>query len=111
MINNRIYQIHFRVDGWNSNSLIKSFTDEGIDTQLTLRNFSTGGYDLFDLFLALTPTTITAFVGVLIAFVKRGKQVSITYDTGQVKHLEAKNYKVEELIKLVDGIKKVDVSN
>ncbi|HBL6730457.1 TPA: hypothetical protein LSG62_003234 [Serratia liquefaciens] len=111
---NNLIQVPFRVDGWNSTPLLKDLNDAGFETQFTMRHFNTGGADFFDLALAVTPHAITALANIFIAFVKRGKKVRINFEGGELTNLEADNYSVNDVIKLLDAarsIKRVDVSN
>jgi len=111
---NNLIQVPFRVDGWNSTPLLKELNEAGFETQLTLRQFHVGGADFFDLALAVTPHAITALANIFIAFVKRGKKVRINFEDGQLTNLEADNYSVGDVIKLLDAarsIKRVDISN
>ncbi len=113
-MNNCIHTIPFRVDGWNSTPLLKDLNDAGFETQITERHFSAGGGDYFNLVLELAPYAFATLSAVLVAYVKRGKKVNISFKDGQITDLKTINCNVDEVSKIlqsIESVKRVDVSN
>ncbi|CAI0962284.1 Uncharacterised protein [Serratia plymuthica] len=113
-VSNSIHAIPFRVDGWNSTPLLKELNDAGFETEITARHFSAGGGDYFNLALELAPYAFATLSAVLVAYVKRGKKVSVSFKDGQITDLKTINCNVEEVAKIlqsIESVKRVDVSN
>ncbi|CAI0885770.1 hypothetical protein [Serratia marcescens] len=113
---NNFIQVPFRVDGWNSNALLKELNEAGFETQITRRHFSAGstGGDFFNLALELAPYAFGLLSSVLVAYVTRGKKVKISFKDGRVTELETNYCSVKEVTKLlesIESVRQIDVSN
>lgn len=109
-MNSFIQNIHISSGGRIVADLSKELDQAGIKYERGPMCFSPGATEYLNALIPLATGSLPVLAGILIAYIKRGKKIQITYhDNGRLKSVDAANYSSEELAEVLNKVKDIDI--